>query len=392
MTKVRRLYIQVLTLPHYVFYKIPVKLYGVFNHFLIIAELAYSSDKNTLYPDEKRKRKYSIFYDLLKWYILYKEINENYYIYGMDRAGLDYADQFMGMKKFKKMRNQRNYNPSVGGEARYNFLCLLRDKFIFSNYLTSLSLPAVENWAVFNKENLRWIESDQVFNTESFFSNSDLNLDCFCKELDGGKGSGAFTLRVAKNKLYFNNRLMAFEEIKSQMKGNYVLQERIVQHPILDKIYKHSINSLRIVTIYNRGKIEFFSGFFRTGSDGRNIDNYSAGGIIVGVDLDKGELMDYGIHNKEKPVIIHAHPDSGVSFSGFSIPYFQEVIELLHKTHSWFYGLHSVGWDIAITEKGPVLIEGNDRWGGKIMMSLKKDFKKDFINICENRDSDFISL
>jgi hypothetical protein len=30
--------------------------------------------------------------------------------------------------------------------------------------------------------------------------------------------------------------------------------------------------------------------------------------------------------------------------------------------HQLFYGLHSIGWDVCITEKGILLIEGNDNW------------------------------
>ena len=32
------------------------------------------------------------------------------------------------------------------------------------------------------------------------------------------------------------------------------------------------------------------------------------------------------------------------------------------ELHSKLYRIHSVGWDIAITEEGPVFIEGNSKW------------------------------
>ena len=34
------------------------------------------------------------------------------------------------------------------------------------------------------------------------------------------------------------------------------------------------------------------------------------------------------------------------------------VVEL----HKVMFRSHSIGWDVAITENGPVIIEGNDRW------------------------------
>jgi hypothetical protein len=45
------------------------------------------------------------------------------------------------------------------------------------------------------------------------------------------------------------------------------------------------------------------------------------------------------------------------------------------------YGIHSIGWDIAITDNGPIFIEGNDDWDGTIAMSLESDFKSRFLEM-----------
>jgi hypothetical protein len=57
------------------------------------------------------------------------------------------------------------------------------------------------------------------------------------------------------------------------------------------------------------------------------------------------------------------HPDSGVVFEGYKIPYYEEAVALAKRCMDSFYGLKSVGWDVAITTDGPVIIEGNDDWG-----------------------------
>jgi hypothetical protein len=56
------------------------------------------------------------------------------------------------------------------------------------------------------------------------------------------------------------------------------------------------------------------------------------------------------------------HPDSGAPIEGFALPYWREVRELAITAHRTFPAMVSVGWDIAITASGPVLVEGNAVW------------------------------
>ncbi len=44
------------------------------------------------------------------------------------------------------------------------------------------------------------------------------------------------------------------------------------------------------------------------------------------------------------------------------MPFFREAVRVARELHNFLYGIHSVGWDIAIGEKGPIIIEGNDNW------------------------------
>ena len=70
------------------------------------------------------------------------------------------------------------------------------------------------------------------------------------------------------------------------------------------------------------------------------------------------------------------HPQTGVRFSGFQIPYFHDAVDLATRLHRYFYGVHSIGWDIAIRETGPMIIEGNDDWDGAVPMALEKTSRK----------------
>jgi len=60
---------------------------------------------------------------------------------------------------------------------------------------------------------------------------------------------------------------------------------------------------------------------------------------------------------------VEKHPISNTVFEDCQLPYWNEVKDLVEKAHKQFYYVQSIGWDVAITPNGPILIEGNDNWG-----------------------------
>jgi Sugar-transfer associated ATP-grasp len=46
----------------------------------------------------------------------------------------------------------------------------------------------------------------------------------------------------------------------------------------------------------------------------------------------------------------------------FRVPMWEAVCELAKKAASAFWPVGAVGWDIAVTREGPVLVEGNTVW------------------------------
>ena len=92
-----------------------------------------------------------------------------------------------------------------------------------------------------------------------------------------------------------------------------------------------------------------------------HIDNISSGGCQVGIVLETGRLKKYGysLIQTMGVEILTEHPVTKTVFEDFSIPYFHQVRELVVKTARLMPGLRFIGWDVAIGESGPILIEGN---------------------------------
>lgn len=65
---------------------------------------------------------------------------------------------------------------------------------------------------------------------------------------------------------------------------------------------------------------------------------------------------------KKNLVVPDIHPDTGVKFGGMKIPYWDELLATAKRFHKFFYGIPSIGWDVAITPNGFVFTETGEDW------------------------------
>lgn len=101
------------------------------------------------------------------------------------------------------------------------------------------------------------------------------------------------------------------------------------------------------------------SAYLRIGRNGRKVDNWSGkqGGIGVNVNMKNGALSSQGIDYSKN--LYTEHPDTHVSFSGLVVPYWEEIINIVKEAALQFPNVRSLGWDIVLTENGPLILEVN---------------------------------
>ena len=64
----------------------------------------------------------------------------------------------------------------------------------------------------------------------------------------------------------------------------------------------------------------------------------------------------------ETNIVYEFHPDTNIRFKGFQIPKWKEVINVAKKAALAFDKTRYIGWDVAINDKGEVVIvEGNGK-------------------------------
>lgn len=144
-----------------------------------------------------------------------------------------------------------------------------------------------------------------------------------------------------------------FNELKAKPA---VLDECISQHHLLEEFHPDSINTVRIYTLMIDDMCYLIAGFFRTGLGKSIVDNLGSGGVLAGIDLEKGILLDDAIDEVGHKYTVH--PDSGIPFKGFQIPNWEEILMFVKEAAS-HYELKYVGWDIAVRENDCVIVEAN---------------------------------
>ena len=60
-------------------------------------------------------------------------------------------------------------------------------------------------------------------------------------------------------------------------------------------------------------------------------------------------------------------PGTDKKFVGFKLPHWPEVKEVALKAAGVLPWARAIGWDIAIADRGPVLIEGNAEWSTSLL-------------------------
>ena len=158
-----------------------------------------------------------------------------------------------------------------------------------------------------------------------------------------------------------------YENLK---KDNCLIEELVIQNKEWSKLSPNSINTVRVVTKCIKGKAEVIFAVVRIGSGKSIVDNFHQGGCGVKVNIEKGALEGHTIDNKNSESEYTA--TTHVKVDGFKIPYWKEIIEMTCQAAKVNDKVNIVGWDVAITDNGPLLIEGNRGPGMDIIQVLYK--------------------
>jgi len=195
-------------------------------------------------------------------------------------------------------------------------------------------------------------------------------MPCFAKPVDGMYSIGAFDIAKIdeKDTHLGTGDLIATKEFLSYVKNyaetGYLFQERLAPHGKLAKSFGPTLGCVRALVLVS-DKARLASAVFKIPSGQNVADNYwRSGNMLAALDAKSGKFlrvvsgtgMNLQVHDK--------HPVTGESFAGMKLPDWKEVLALCSEAPKVFPEVKTQSWDIALTEKGPIVLEVN--WGGDL--------------------------
>ncbi len=269
-----------------------------------------------------------------------------------------------------------------------SLLPMLTNKLIFNRYYSASGLPLPRFYAFYHP-NSGFTADDPFLRTESDLRNW-LNRNglkrFFAKPCGGKKGSGILAVsQVVKSGNDFlltntNGNVLDLKDLVSYLHREaeestypgYLFEEMIEQHPALNRINPASVNTCRLLTLtLSDNSISIPLAVMRFGRKGSPVDSWSKGGIAFKLDPETGEL-GRGLFHPDWGSTKHVarHPDNNAEVTGMVLPYWDEIKKVACKAASVTPGINSIGWDLAITEHGPLLVEGNSLWSPLIFQAI----------------------
>lgn len=276
-----------------------------------------------------------------------KKTKKNYIgiILDMVRCGIKYQAGYYDYQEFEF------YN--LNKKERETYLTRGKNNEIVRRFNDKASFHIFENkdefYTTFNKFIKReWMKLNEN-NKEQFIEFFRKHKQIIVKPIDGEGGKGV-------EKLIYTNDAEAEKTYQKLIENKQlIVEECIIQNEELNKLYNKSVNSLRMFTFYKDGKSYFLQAVLKIGNGGV-VDNFSSGGMYTYVN-EEGYVYVEAIDREDN--IFHEHPISKSKIVGFKVPMFNEAVELVKEAAKVVPEIGYVGWDVAIGEKEPIIIEGN---------------------------------
>lgn len=186
----------------------------------------------------------------------------------------------------------------------------------------------------------------------------------FVKPVSGSRGEHSSAWSVETDGEHYrasDGRTWTWSELKAQLEQQSRARPYLVQ-PLLandGRVADLSTGPLAVARVVTgrlpSGDVECIAAVFRMPS------TVSRFGLFSAIDLESGSLGS-GDSCRLNGRRYDRHPDTGATVTGRVLPGWRAVQALGTRAHAMFPGYVFLGWDIALTPDGPVLLEANEGW------------------------------
>lgn len=301
--------------------------------------------------DGDKKSILKVIWELEKLSSYWHAFPDSYFRFGMFMKDFNDINR---MKSFVPQGAYAAYCKDFAYPAKYDML--IDDKILFHDIMQQYGLPVPYRFFIFRGNRFRKgveILSDKHVD-EIISSITDERI--FVKRFTGGAASGV-SIFTKKGDVFVNaegERVSASMIRRQYANQDFIFEKQIKQEEVLRKFNPDTVNTIRVLTYNNK----IISASVRFGAKGDYIDNVSKGGVAVSLDIESGKLGRYGMRMYDVKKY-YEHPDTHLAFDGVVVTQWPEVKAVVEKSMLYLPYFKSVGYDVATTDEGPIIIEIN---------------------------------
>lgn len=262
----------------------------------------------------------------------------------------------------------------------------IRDKLYFSRWLASMEIPHARVLATLERGRLlpETATPVPVDLAEWLQANLTERRRLVVKPIHGGGGQGILFVTSNDSGLTVNGERRTVKELVTTLRrlNSNLVTGYVEPATYATSMFPGSANTLRLLTLWDPSADEPFlaAAAHRIGSSrSEPVDNFHGGlgGLSAAVDLNEGRLgLGATLGRGGSVQRFAAHPETGARIEGVVVPHWsrtrQAILELAAALPQYPY----VGWDLIVTEKGPVVLEANSppgTWVWQVNTPLLRD-------------------
>lgn len=181
-----------------------------------------------------------------------------------------------------------------------------------------------------------------------------------------GKGNALLRCRDGQELVFGDDSRMGITEYCTSLLGQvglgWIFQEPLVPHNEIAQLCGQRISGVRVHSFMKSDGPMVFRAIWKINvgtSDSDNFHHGASGNMLADVDVNTGRVTrvvhGMGFDQEVDP----GHPITGKPLVEFCLPHWPDVKRLVCQAHHLFPGFISPGWDVAICDEGPVLLEVN---------------------------------
>ncbi len=328
------------------------------------------------HPEYKNKKR-AVLNDYLQLFRAKGLTTDEYYSFEFESRDELFRKSFLGMNE------QCFYLDFLNPKKYYS---LARNKYLAHKMLEDAGLNKADLYCYYLPE-ARFIDSsEKAANIHDVLRILKEKRVCGCviKTTESSHGDNVW---VITNIVYEDNdaKMIRYDGLTLQLSSilgaePLIFESIVKQTKQFADFNASSVNTIRFMTtLLPDGSAKIIATFLKIGRKGNCVDNAGNGGNIdAAVDHKTGRVyyaIQFGGWRNSKDIDLH--PDNGRQLNGVCIENWDSITQFVIRCQQAFPYCKAAGWDIAITDEGPVVIEVNDFWDRTGQLFIRRGWREE---------------